>query len=167
MYRLLILLLIILSCSCYRRDCSFIAQNTKTIYNIHLDSTIHPDDVIQIGLAFNFWKEVSGGTIDYQILYGKTYALSKYNDIFFTKEVSSNKELLALFIINKQLIKIMTNNIDDDQLFKNTIIHELGHFFGLNHSSNPNSYMFYAIGNKTSSLTKEDKEEFCQKVCCR
>ena len=167
MCRFLILLLIILSCSCYKRDCSFIAKNEKTTYNIHLDSTIKLADMNQIILAFNFWKEVSGGIIDYQIVYDRNYIFPKHNDIFFTKEVSTENQLLAVYYKQSKLIKIMISHIDGDALFKNTIIHELGHYFGLSHSEDYYSYMFYAIDNKTSYLNKKDKEEFCKSVCCK
>jgi uncharacterized protein YukE len=48
-----------------------------------------------------------------------------------------------------------------------TLIHELGHYLGLQHVSNPESVMYYLIGDQDleiPKLTKEDLEEL-KKIC--
>lgn len=121
----------------------------------------------QVILAFNFWKEASGGIIDYRITDYQDNISPGYNDIFFLKEMSSNPNILALYFRQSKSIKIMANNINSRELFRNTVIHELGHYFGLGHSEDSDSYMFFAIDKKTAYLSNIDKEKFCKNICCK
>jgi hypothetical protein len=123
--------------------------------------------------AFQFWKSESKGInfmLSIENLNQDKISQDK-NDIFFLINDNSSKEeitTLAKFnkITGRSTIYLFRNNLDDDIALNTIFIHELGHYFGISHSKNYESFMFPILNGKVKVLFYEDKVQFCNNICC-
>ena len=162
-------------------DSKEIGQTTK---NLYLDPSFTPEEVDIIIEATHEWEMSTGFRVIFNVLYEKPIILKARdieifkmdsNNSFVKQAESGHKDNLKHVVYGlcwkyhepNPIIWIITDRINgNNKVLLLTVIHELGHSLGMEHSDNPNTILATYQNLNIEHLTYEDLKEYCKLHDC-
>jgi hypothetical protein len=162
---------------------SYIGHTHKTLY---VDRNFDTDQFISIVQAALRWNEATNHIINYNVVRlpitnGKQIA--NPDDSIIIDLVSPDlPDVIAIDTLNENttlgyykehevipMIGIINERIDDNNMFEQVILHELGHSVGLKHNeglAGINTLMYPSVNLASDYITQEEIINFCKLYSC-
>lgn len=129
------------------------------------------------------WADETKGIITFDIYFGftfKNYESMKYDrNVMVLVKANSDEPIvdaldkrikvtiLGYFLTKTgtQTVLIVPDRLENEDLFRATVIHELGHSIGLKHIDERDAIMYESLGSEVH-LTKQDIKHLCKTYYC-
>lgn len=173
MKKFLLLFLLILNNSCVRN------QDFPVV--LYVDSKFSNNEVQTIKYSLDEWEKATQGIIQYELLPNYEVGCSakdvkkeielEHHTIFkclssddFIIEEDSKLNTKYAGLGNLDHIMIISDRLESSKLLFSLLLHEEGHFFGLEHSKNKKSVMYPYVS--ISCIDQESLNQFCDLYEC-
>lgn len=146
---------------------------------LHGDMDFSQQERQIVSEAVDRWYEFTNGKFLFHIIYD----ISKYDLDALTKDDIILKVASSFYLVkeseqrskgrtcglchrftNRGNIYMVENRVRNYQTFRTVLMHELGHYIGLDHTEGPS--IMYEYTDQTGDFTKNDALAFCEEYGC-
>lgn len=179
-YLLIILAFLVLCCTVQpvAEVPSDAGTGQHTYIQFHGDTSFTKEERKEIELAMDTWAGVTSGlvgfTVAWDVDWQSTASIVEHeNDSLISRVDPSNPYFqdgaigrVAEIGGRPAHVWIVADRCNQLGVFRQVVIHELGHILGMLHTKDPDSIMYPSTSQKQTCLNKADMEEYCRVNRC-